>query len=131
MSYWKFGDTKKEADLLANLVISGKKRATSSLYDSYKYRKKPLPRKGIKNIVTDSTNTPRCLIIITKVEVKPFGKVDPTFAAKEGESNRALSYWRKTHKKFFTKRLRKMKKKFSEDILVVCEEFRVVKIFKQ
>ncbi|MEK6825038.1 MAG: ASCH domain-containing protein [Nanoarchaeota archaeon] len=131
MSYWKFGDNDKEADNLVNLVLIGKKRATSSFYESYKSKNIDLPKTGDKIIIKDSKNRKRCLIVITKAAVKPFGKVSSAFAAKEGEGNRSLTYWRKVHKKFFAKRLRKMKKKFSEDILVVCEEFRVVKIFKQ
>jgi uncharacterized protein YhfF len=127
---WKFGDTPKEANNLLDLVLSGKKKATSSLYEFYIRKKVALPYKGNKNIITDSKNIPRCLIITTKVEIKPFEKITAKFAAKEGEGDKSLHYWKKVHKKFFTKRLRKMNKEFSEDILVVCEEFKVIKVFQ-
>ncbi len=126
---WQFGDTKKEADYLLNLVLTRKKKATSSLYDSYIKRKQSFPKIGDKSMVKDSKNIPRCLIAITNVKVKHFGKISAAFARKEGEGDQSLEYWRKTHKRFFMKRLNKMKKKFNENILVVCEEFKVIKIF--
>lgn len=124
----KFGNTKKEADSLVKLVISGKKTATSSRYDS---SKKLLPKVDARSIITDSNNMPRCLIITTKVKVIPFKKVNKEFAKKEGEGDRSLKYWRTAHKEFFAKQLKKIKKNFNEDILIVCEEFKVLKTFKK
>lgn len=126
---WKFGDTNVEADKLVNLVLMGKKKATSSLYDSYKNKKHSLPKAGDKIIIKDSKNRSRCLIVIDSVKIKPFRKVSKAFASKEGEGNQSLAYWRKVHRKFFTKRLKKMKKEFNENILVVCEGFKTIKIF--
>lgn len=119
----RFGNTKKEADYLANLILAGKKKATSSLYESYKAKNKFLPKKGNKVIVKDSKGKEKCIIQITKVSTRPFNKITKAFAKKEGEGNLSLSYWKKTHKKFFAKRLKRLNKKFDEKILVVCEEF--------
>ena len=41
---WRFGDTKKEADDLVRLVISGKKKATSSLTIPTNARNMPCQR---------------------------------------------------------------------------------------
>lgn len=125
---WKFGDSKREADYTLSLVISGKKTATSSLYDSYQRNNIPLPRKGDKNIIEDSKGVKRCLIITKKVEVKSFNKITKSFAYKEGEGDRTLEYWKEIHKKFFEKRLKRRNIKFSNDILVVCEEFKLLKL---
>ncbi|HLC54608.1 MAG TPA: ASCH domain-containing protein [Candidatus Nanoarchaeia archaeon] len=89
-SHWKFGYTKKETDKLVNLVVKGKKRATSSLYDSYVYKKRLLPKIGDRVVIKDSKNRAGCLIAITKVNVKPFGRISPVFAAKEGEGDLSL-----------------------------------------
>ena len=124
---WKFGDTKKEADYILNLVLSGKKTATSSLYNSYQSKSISLPRTGDKNIVQDSKGIKRCLIITKKVEIKPFNKVTKSFAFKEGEGDGSLEYWEKTHKKFFERRLKSRNKKFNEEILIVCEEFKLLR----
>lgn len=127
---WKFGNTKKEADYLLKLVISKKKKATSSLYFLYKNKPLSLPKAGDKNIITDSKGQNKCLIKITKVTIKPFSKINSKFAYKEGEGNKTLDYWKRTHKKFFIKTLKKLNKPFNEDILIVCEEFKVLKIIK-
>ena len=124
ISSWKFGDTRKEADELVGLVILGKKRATSSLYEGYKTSK--LPKVGERSIIKDSRGRNRCLIINTKVKILAFGNVGKTFAFKEGEGDRSSRYWRNVHRKFFKKAAGK---KFNEDSLVVCQEFKVLKVF--
>lgn len=55
----------------------------------------------------------------------PFNKVDAGFAFREGEGDKSLNYWREAHVKFFTKELGPEGIPFSEDMLVVCEEFEV------
>jgi len=89
---WKFGDTKKETDNLIELMITGKKTATSSLYESYQRKKIPLPKIGDKNLIRDSNEIERCLIITSKVKIKPFNKITNAFAKKEGEGDISLEY---------------------------------------
>lgn len=48
-------------------------------------------------------------------------------AKKEGEGDLTLEYWQKVHKKFFTKELKAIGKKFNKEINIICEEFRVIK----
>ncbi len=122
LSSWKFGDTKKEADELLHLVLSGKKTATSSLYKSY-LNKKQLPKIGDKSIILDSEDKERCKILTTKVQIKPFNKITESFARKEGEGDLSLKHWKKVHKDFFSKRT----KDFDEETLIVCEEFKIIK----
>ena len=56
---WSFGG---DADLLANLVINGKKTATSSLYLLYELENEPLPKKDSYNIILNSKNEAVCII---------------------------------------------------------------------
>lgn len=44
----------------------------------------------------------------------------------EGEGDMSLEYWRKIHRVFFTEELKDLEKEFTEDMMVVCEEFEVV-----
>lgn len=125
---FSFGDTRKESDDLLRLVINGAKTATSSLYESYKQKNIPLPKKGEKSIVADYGGREKCLIKITNVRIKPFGKISESFAKKEGEGDKSLEYWKKTHEKFFEKRLKKYRKKLDKKTLIVCQEFKVIKI---
>ena len=45
------------------------------------------------------------------------------FAYDEGEGDRSLAYWRSEHERFFRKY-----DVFSEDMLLVCERFRLIEI---
>ncbi|MEK6819220.1 MAG: ASCH domain-containing protein, partial [Nanoarchaeota archaeon] len=98
---------------------------------SYERKNISLPKVGDKNIIQDSNGVERCLIITTKVITKPFSKITKAFAKKEGERDCSLSHWRKVHRKFFEKRLKRRNMKFNNNILVVCEEFKLLKIINK
>ena len=120
---WAFGD---DADTLAQLVKDGIKTATCSAYCFYEMENEALPAEGGYNIVLDSRNNAVCITQTTKVYVIPFSQVTSDHAYREGEGDRSLSYWRGVHRKFFTEELEAEGLEFSEDIPLVCEEFRVV-----
>lgn len=120
---WSFG---VEADLLVDLVLRGEKTATSSAYPLYEIENEPLPAVGKYNIILNSENRAICIIQTTKVYVEEFKKVSKEHAFKEGEGDKSLAYWRKCHEEFFTMCMNTVNKEFSEDMKVVCEEFKVV-----
>lgn len=125
LEVWHFGQNKKQADELFELVLQGEKTATSYLYneneklanDSY-------------SILTNWDKDKQILIQTTNIDVLPFNKVTKQHAHNEGESTKTLRYWRKIHKKFFTEELAKKGQSFSEYTLIACETFCVVKILK-
>lgn len=53
---WCFGG---DADLLAALVVEGKKTATSSAYPLYALDNEPLPQEGIYSVILNSRNKGR------------------------------------------------------------------------
>lgn len=55
----------------------------------------------------------------------PFCEVSEEQAYKEGEGDRSLAYWREVHRAVFTEELKEIGEIFSEEMLVVCEEFEV------
>ena len=120
---WAFGD---DADLLADLVLKGIKTATSSNYIFYELENEELPKVNEYSIILNSKDEAVCIIQTTKVYVTPFNEVDENHAYKEGERNRTLEDWRDIHQRFFGNELESIGKKFNEDMLVVCEEFKVV-----
>ncbi|KHD35612.1 RNA-binding protein [Clostridium acetobutylicum] len=125
-SSWYFGGDKNSANNLADLVMKGIKRGTTSLYYFYELENDPLPKKGDLSIITDYSGTAQCVIETIKVTVLPFKEVTEELAFIEGEGDKSLDYWRRAHISFFTKELEEEGKKFSEDMLVVFEEFKVV-----
>ena len=113
-------------DLLAELTRSGVKTATASAYQAYIYEKCDLPKAGECSVVLDTKGNAVCVIVTTRVTVVPFSEVTEEHAFKEGEGDRSLQYWRKVHAEFFTEALAEFGEEFSQNMLVVCEEFEVV-----
>jgi uncharacterized protein YhfF len=120
---WYFCDTEDCANKLAELVKQGIKRGTTSLYRWYEAGKETLPVAGDLNVITNWDGTAQCITKTIKVTVLPFRDVDEELAFIEGEGDKSLDYWRKAHINFFTRELTAINVEFSEDVMVVFEEF--------
>jgi uncharacterized protein YhfF len=79
-----FGNSEQMAMELNALVLSGVKRATSSLAWRYEYDSVPQPKVGDLSIVTSWSKQPLCVIETTAVELVPFKEVTEDFARTEG-----------------------------------------------
>jgi len=123
---WAFGSNEGMARELVDLVLKGKKQGTASLHMLYEIDKEKLPKTGEYSIITDWDGKAKCIIETTDVTIKPFNIVDKIFAGTEGEGDGSLYFWKKVHSEFFTKELKTYGLEFTEDVLVVCESFKVV-----
>ncbi len=123
---WYFCNNEEDANKLSTLVKKGIKKATASLHYLYEIENEPIPEVSDYVIITNWKGIAQCIIQITNINIISFKGVTEEFAAKEGEGDKTLSFWRKVHRKFFSLELKEYSKKFSEDMLVVCEEFEVV-----
>lgn len=97
---WQFGRDDILAQELADLVISGEKRATASLFWEYERDDEILSKPGDLSIILDGKNLPVCIIETTTVQTVPFDEVSERFAAEEGEGNKTLLYWKDVHWRF-------------------------------
>jgi uncharacterized protein YhfF len=113
-----FGDSPELADELLDLVIRGVKTATCSTEDEPN-----TSTQGERWIVLDGRGEPRCVIETTEVVYRRYSDVDAAFAHDEGEGDRSLAYWRRAHRQYFGRQ-----GKFSEDMMLMCERFRLVEI---
>ena len=113
-----FGDNPHLADELIALVIAGTKTATCCTPDD---PNKSSP--GERWIVLDGRGEPRCVIESTEVVYRRYADVDAGFDCDEGEGDRSLSYWHDAHRRYFTRL-----GKFSDDMMLMCERFRLVEI---
>jgi len=113
-----FGDNPALADELLELVVKGVKTATCSTEDEPN-----TSSPGERWIVLDGRGKPRCAIETTEVTYRKFGEVDAAFAHEEGEGDRSLDYWRNAHRTYFGRLGR-----FSEDMTLMCERFRLVEV---
>jgi uncharacterized protein YhfF len=115
-----FGDGPELADELLDLVVKGVKTATYSTEDEPN-----TSTPGERWIVLDGRGRPRCVIETTEVTYRRFGDVDAAFAHDEGEGDRSLAYWRSAHRNYFGRQ-----GKFSEDMMLMCERFRLVEVLE-
>ena len=112
------------ADWLADLVVEGKKTATTSGFVFYELEKEAIPQAGEYYIVLDGQEEPVAVIQIQSVEVVPMNEVTEEFALAEGEGD--YRFWWDAHEKFFTELLKEYDIEFSPNMLVVCERFKKV-----
>jgi uncharacterized protein YhfF len=123
---WAFGDGPELADELGALVLTGRKTATCSALWEVEAGEETMARVGDKSVILGGRGEPLCVIETTEVAVRRFDEVDGWFAYEEGEGDRSLEYWRGAHRRFFERTLPGIGRRFSEDMPLVCERFRVI-----
>lgn len=112
MKRWGFQD-----EYLLELILSGKKRATSSIYN---LDKESLV--GEENIITFNGKD-ICKIRIIDVKIFKFKEAKQEDVVKEGEGD--LDEWRKIHIDFFLMYY----PDFDEDYLIEFIEFEVLEVY--
>jgi uncharacterized protein YhfF len=123
---WFFGNSQKMARELAELVISGTKRATASLVEFNEKHPEVAPVNAGFSVVTDSEGVPLCVIQTTEIRHLPFDEVDAQFAFDEGEGDQTLEDWREGHQRYFTKEAAEFNLEFNEKSLIACERFKLL-----
>jgi uncharacterized protein YhfF len=125
-SVFSFGDSPALADALAELVILGRKRATTSLPVEFTSEGERLPAAGDLSIVTRADNSPVAVIELVDVRLIAFQEVDAAFAAVEGEGDGSLNWWRAAHRRYFSRVCRRLGGEFDDTTPVLCQVFHVV-----
>ena len=121
-----YGDSPELMDELIQLVQEGKKTATCGSLWEWEAEGKPLPEIGNLWVELDGSGKPVCITETVEVTIRKYNEVDAEFAHDEGEGDLSLEYWRKAHRNYFSRVLRKIGKEFSEEMPLVCERFRVI-----
>jgi len=121
-----FDDNEPSANDLANLVLSGTKRATAGLVWSFENASMPLPKVGDLSVVTSWAGTPMCVIETQRVDIVPFEEVSADFAATEGEGDGSLQYWQQAHRSYFGRECQRIGREPNARMPVVCEHFAVI-----
>ena len=122
----KFGDSPKLADELLDLILAGEKTAACSSLWEHEHDGQMVPYVGMRSVILNGSDEPKCIIETTEVTIRKFSEVDEYFAASEGEGDKSLKYWREAHKRFFSRTLPKIGREFSIDMPLVCERFKVI-----
>lgn len=124
-SVFHFELTRELSESLLELVLSGKKTATASSRNSFEIDGERLPVIGDLSVVTDFEGNPKCVIETTLVTLIPYGEMTFEICSREGEDD-CLESWQRGHEKFFRNEGKEMGYTFSEDHMVVFEDFRVI-----
>lgn len=121
-----FGDTPELADELLNLVLIGQKTATCGYLYYYETEGVPVPQAGDRYVILDGAGKPGCVVEMVDVSIRRFNEIDEVWAVLEGEGDLSLEHWQREHKAYF-ERLGV----FSSQMELVCEYFKLIKVFKQ
>jgi len=129
---WFFHNNEKDANRLAELIVTGKKKAGSGLYLWYEEADADLPITGTKHIITDFAGKARAIIEIRNVDTIPFNQISKDYAEMDmGTEIEALKKWKKAHWDFFASAMKESEAKPTEDMLIVCEQFETIWTEKQ
>ena len=121
-----FGDSSELADVLAQLVVHGPKRATAGALIEYERSGETVPFPSMLSIATDGSGRPRALLETTEVRIGPLSSVDDAFAWDEGEGDRTRSWWLGAHERFFRRYLPTIGESFDPSMQTVFERFEVL-----
>lgn len=125
-----FGDPKyaEYGNQVTQLAVDGVKRATAHLAMDFELNQVPRREVGDYWIILWEDFKPACALEIVNVEVRSFRDVDEAFAAREGEGDGSLKFWRDCHEDYFKQQLADWGREWSEDLPVVLESFEVVAV---
>ncbi len=123
-----FGDSEALSDELLALIRAGKKKGGASLLWAYEFEQQPIPEVGDIEIVVNHRNEPALVTLVVAVQVTPFKVVGADFAAREGEGDSSLSYWRNVHWEYFGRECKRIGREPSETMPVVCSSFEVLDV---
>lgn len=121
-----WGDGPEMADELGALIVQGIKTGTCSALWEWEAEGNPIPEAGYITIALDGRGEPLCIVETVEISIHKYNEVDADFARAEGEGDLSLEYWREAHRNFFSRVLPKVGREFSEDMLLVCERFKVI-----
>lgn len=116
LEQFSFGDGPELADALLALVLAGTKTATC-----WSARDGQVTEVGRRWVARDGQGRARAVLETTALARRRFSDVDAGFAAKEGEGDRTLAWWRDAHQRYFTRN-----GGFDPAMDLWCEEFRLV-----
>lgn len=112
---WKFA---VDNERLIDLVLSGKKKATCSIYDGI------CDEVSSKSIITYDNDKNVCLVETCDNIICKFKDVTWDIAKLEGETD-SLDEWKKIHYDFF----KSIDSSFNENTVVLIEVFKLVKVY--
>jgi uncharacterized protein YhfF len=120
------GDTSELKQELLNLVLDGKKRASTSLVKESELEGWPEPEVGQYNVILDGCDKPAAVVRTVRIRKCSFSDVDEEHAFWEGEDERTLDSYIREHTKYYTRRGAALDFEFTPNMEVILERFELV-----
>lgn len=120
---FNFCDNEKDAKECGQLTEDRIKQATSTSLWWFEHFKEALPEVGNIYVISDWYGIAKAIVRTTSVEKIPFNEVSDEYAAIEGEGDKSLEHWKKTHWDYYTRDMEPEGYFPKEDMLIVCEKF--------
>lgn len=121
-----FGDTPELRQELLELILEGKKRASTNLLIESKIMGYPSSKLGQYNVILDGEGRPAAVIKTVSLRKARFKDVDEEHAYWEGEGDRTVETYLKEHIKYYTRIGKTLGFEFHEDLEVEFESFVLV-----
>lgn len=118
-----FCDNEEDADICADLVVRDIKRATAASVAELERAGIRQPVVGDVSVVTRWNGEAVAIIKTTHIEIRRLDDVDEAFAAREGEGDGTLKWWREMHEAYYNRALAGSGISVDGDLLIVCEHF--------
>ena len=123
---WPFSDDPQVAKELLDLILQGKKRASTNLNKETELMGWPEPHVGGYNIILDGEGKPAAVIQTVSIRNARFNEVDEEHAYWEGEGDRTIGTYLKEHTEYYTRVGKALGFEFHEDMNVEFERFELV-----
>jgi uncharacterized protein YhfF len=120
------GDTSELKQELLNLVLDGKKRASTSLVKESELEGWPEPEVGQYNVILDGCDKPAAVVRTVRIRKCSFSDVDEEHSFWEGEDERTLDSYIREHTKYYTRRGAALDFEFTPNMEVILERFELV-----
>jgi uncharacterized protein YhfF len=122
-----FHNNEADADRLAKLTLTGKKKTSSGLYSLYEQYNADLPSVGAKQIVTNFNGEAKAIIENISVDTISFNKISKEYARMDmGTDVDPLKKWQKAHWDFFESFLKERGEKPTKEMLIVAVKFKKI-----
>lgn len=124
MALVKFGSTKEEQTRLANLVLLGKKTATSSLVSLQRIKELPPTQVGDIWGILNGEDSGICTVKVTQVEQRNWENIGEAFAKDEGDDS--LQQWTFIHEPYYRSLLKEYYLTLLPSTLLECVYFELI-----
>ena len=117
------GHSRAVADELAELIVTGIKRAHTTLEHDFTADNDSLPQPGDHLVVLDGRGRPRAIVRNHHVERRHFDEIDDAFAFEAGEGDLTLRWWLTAHRQEFAERAEREGFQVGERVVLILEYF--------